>query len=120
LGADVKDDGANSRFLRNGLNPILTGRGCGIFIIHHTPKTNHRDTSDWKQTDWMYAGAGAAVLTNWARAYLVIEPTDVHGVYRFIAAKRGQRIGWPRLEQLWAHAREEGKLLWVPADGEQA
>jgi AAA domain len=120
LGADIKDDGANARFLRNGLNPILTEHGCGIFIIHHTPKMNYRDTSDWKQTDWMYAGAGAAVLTNWARAYLVIEPTSIHGVYRFIAAKRGQRIGWPRPDLLWSHAREEGKLLWVPADSEQA
>jgi len=42
----------------------------------------------------MYSGSGASCLTNWARAYLVIEPTELHGVYKFIAAKRGERIAW--------------------------
>jgi hypothetical protein len=65
-----------------------------VVIIHHTPKTNFRDTTEWKPSDWMYSGAGAAVLTNWARAYLVIDPCETHGLYKFIAAKRGKRIGW--------------------------
>jgi AAA domain len=123
LGADIKDDGANTTFLRNRLNPILTKHKCGCVIVHHTPKTNFRDTATWKPSDWMYSGAGAAVLTNWARAYLVIDPCDTHGVYKFIAAKRGKRIGWgngfPVFEQLWAHSREDGQLLWVPADADQ-
>jgi hypothetical protein len=68
-GDDIKDDKANTAFLRNGLNPILTRHRCTAVVIHHTPKTNHRgDTSDWKPSDWQYGGAGAAVLTNWARA----------------------------------------------------
>jgi hypothetical protein len=124
LGADIKDDGLNSQFLRSDLNPILTKRDCAAVMIHHTPKTNFRDTTAWKASDWMYAGAGAAVLTNWARAYLVIEPcSDTHGVYKFIAAKRGKRIGWGdefrEYEQFWAHSQEEGKILWVPASNEQ-
>jgi hypothetical protein len=123
LGADIKDDAANTRFLRNGLNPILTKYRCGVIPIHHTPKTNLRDTSDWRPSDWMYSGAGAAVLTNWARAYLVIDPCDIPGVYKFIAAKRGKRIGWgnhvPVYEQFWAHSRTEDQLLWLPADSDQ-
>jgi hypothetical protein len=123
LGADIKEDAANTRFLRNGLNPILTAHKCGAVLIHHTPKTNFRDTATWKPSDWMYSGAGAAVLTNWARAYLVIDPCDTPGVYKFIAAKRGRRIGWgdrfPIYEQLWAHSRKDDQLLWVPADQDQ-
>jgi hypothetical protein len=67
----------------------------------------------------MYSGSGASCLTNWDRAYLVIEPTELHGVYKFIAAKRGERIGWgydhPVSQTFWSHCRESGKLLWVPA-----
>jgi hypothetical protein len=123
LGADIKDDGENTRFLRNGLNPILTKHDCGAVVIHHTPKTNFRDTTNWKPSDWMYSGAGAAVLTNWARAYLAIDPCEDPGVYKFIAAKRGKRIGWgdhfPVFEQFWAHSTNEGQLLWVPANQDQ-
>jgi hypothetical protein len=119
LGSDIKDDKANALFLRNWLNPVLTKHRCAAIIVAHTPKTNFRDTSEWKPSDWMYAGAGAAVLTNWARAVLVVDPTETHGVFRFIAAKRGQRIGWDGFEQYWAWSRDDGKLLWVPADRDQ-
>jgi hypothetical protein len=123
LGADIKDDEKNNAFLRNGLNPILTKHDCSAAIIHHTPKTNFRDTANWKPSDWMYSGAGAACLTNWSRAYLVIDPTGTPGVFKFIAAKRGKRIGWgdifPVFEQHWAHSTQEGQLLWVPASQDQ-
>jgi hypothetical protein len=61
---------------------------------HHTPKTNFRNTEDWKASDWMYAGAGAADITNWCRAALIIDPTGDPRIFRFIAAKRASRIGW--------------------------
>src|SRR5438132_11882747 len=48
LGADIKDDGENTQFLRNGLNPLLTRYQCAAIPIHHTPKTNFRDTTNWK------------------------------------------------------------------------
>jgi len=119
LGASVQDDGANAKFLRGGLNPILSRRGCGAIIIHHTPKTNFRDTTDWKPSDWMYAGAGAAVLTNWARAIIVIDPMAEPGLYRFMAAKRRNRIGWPSFDRYFAHSKEPGKLLWVEVAADQ-
>jgi hypothetical protein len=52
-GCDIKDDGENSRFLRNGLNPLLTRHKCAVDLVHHTPKTNFRDTKNWKPSDWM-------------------------------------------------------------------
>jgi hypothetical protein len=93
-GGDVRDPAVTTPFLRNGLNPILHEFRCASIINHHTPKTIHRDTSEWKAIDWMYAGAGNADITNWARAILVIDATNVHGVFMFHAAKRGSRIGW--------------------------
>jgi hypothetical protein len=119
LGASVLDDGANAEFLRNKLSPIIARHGCGAIIIHHTPKTNFRDTTEWKQSDWMYAGAGAAVLANWARAILVIDPTTQPGIYRFIAAKRHNRIGWPNFDRYFKHSPEPGKLCWVGVSSDE-
>jgi hypothetical protein len=117
LGADTKDEEKVNQFLRKWLNPVLTAHKVGVVFIHHTPKTTNRDTSNWKGTDWMYSGSGVAGITNWARAYLVIDPAGTHGVFRFIAAKRGERLGWS--EFWWAHSREDGKLVWLPADRDQ-
>ena len=119
LGASVQDDAANVQFLRNRLNPILYRHRCGAIIIHHTPKTNFRDTTDWKHSDWMYAGSGAAVLTNWARAIIVIDSTAKPGLYRFMAAKRHNRSGWPSFSRYFAHSKEPGKLIWVEATADE-
>ncbi len=110
LGADPTDMERLSRFCRNGLNPLLADFGCACIVNHHTPKTTNRDTSGWRASDWMYSGAGGAELTNWARAILVVEPTGEPHAFRFIAAKRGRRIGWadddgePVLERLFCHS----------------
>lgn len=94
LGADVNSAADTAAFLRNGLNPILARHGVACIVNHHTPKVTNRDTSNWRGSDWMYAGAGSADITNWARAAVVIDPTHASHVFRFIAAKRGNRIGW--------------------------
>ena len=114
-------------FLRNGLNPILAEFHCAAIICHHTPKTTYRDTREWNATDWMYAGAGNADITNWARAILVIDATPVHGAFIFRAAKRGSRIKWadddghPVYDRLFCH-RTSGGIFWreaTDADMEQ-
>jgi hypothetical protein len=94
LGGDPKETEVTANFLRAGLAPLLTRYEVACILNHHTPKTNHRDTSGWRGSDWMYAGAGSADITNWARATLVIDPTHTPHVFKFIAAKRGGRIGW--------------------------
>jgi hypothetical protein len=124
LGGDPKDSALISWFCRESLNPLLEQYGAAAIVNHHTPKTNFRETATWKPSDWMYAGAGAADLTNWARAVLVIDPSggDTRGLYRFIAAKRGGRIGWrnkedePIYERHFQHARESGAIYWEDAD----
>ncbi len=94
LGGDIKDPAVTAVFLRAGLNPLLEQFQCGCILVHHTPKLAFRDTTEWKASDWMYAGAGAADITNWCRAALVIDPTTSPHIFRFIAAKRASRIGW--------------------------
>jgi hypothetical protein len=122
LGADVSDAEKTAKFLRNGLNPIIRNRGVGLMLNHHTPKVTNRDTSGWRGSDWMYALAGSADITNWARAILVIDPTHVPHVFKFIAAKRGNRIGWidedgeRQTSRHYCHAKEG--LYWRGAEPE--
>lgn len=123
LGADPKDTEKLSTFCRAGLNPMMQETGCAFIVNHHTPKTNFRNTETWRAEDWMYAGAGAADLTNWARAVIVIDPCETRGLFRFIGAKRGRRIGWrgpsgePVQERFFKHA--EHGIYWVDADPEE-
>lgn len=69
----------------------------------------------------MYSGAGSADLTNWCRAALVIDPTYAPHVFRFIAAKRGGRVGWRDeddgsmiYQRMFCHQRTGG-LCWHEA-----
>ena len=121
LGDDVRrDQRATAAFVRSGLNPLLEQFNCAAIINHHTPKPVNRDTSGWRASDWMYSGAGSADLTNWCRAALVIDPTHAGHVFRFIAAKRGGRIGWrdvngsPVFERMFCH-QTDGGMFWREA-----
>lgn len=124
LGADPIDTARLSEFCRNWINPLLEKYRCACIINHHTPKTINRDTSNWRASDWMYSGAGGAELTNWARAILVIEPTNNPAAFRFIAAKRGRRVGWvdqfdqPTYQRVFCHS--EGSIAWREATEEEA
>jgi AAA domain len=125
LGGDVKDTSLTANFLRTTLNPLLAEFQCGCVIVHHTPKVTFRDTKDWKASDWMYAGAGTADITNWCRAALVIDPTISPSIFRFIAAKRASRIGWrneatgdSEFIRHFAHA-DNGTIFWRAASAEE-
>ena len=114
LGGDIKNPEKTADFLRTGINPLLEEFNCAVIIVHHTPKTNFRDTEEWKTSDWMYAGAGSADITNWARAILIADPTDSAHVFEWIAAKRGRRIGWadesgaPVIKRHFSHSTNGG------------
>ncbi len=70
----------------------------------------------------MYACAGAADITNWARAIIVIDPLDKPGLFRFIAAKRAKQIGWkdefwqPISERYFEHAKDVDAIYWMDVD----
>jgi len=119
LGADVKDTDACTRFLNQWLNPLLTEYKIGIILIHHTAKTNFQNTEKYSIWDWSYHGAGAACITNWARVIIAIKPeAEDFSIFRFIAAKRGKRIGdeWEGgFEKFFAWSRIPGVLRWEEA-----
>ena len=121
-GFKIEDTEQLSRFLRAGLNPILQKHSCALILCHHTPKITNRDSSAWSATDYSYAGAGGAELTNWARAILVIDATAIPGTYKWIAAKRGSRIGWrdgldkKEFIRFYQHSRREDVICWEDAN----
>jgi hypothetical protein len=118
LGGDETKPEVCTAFLRLGLNPILTRQHCSSIILHHPPKTTHNSTDKFSYYDWQYRGAGSAHITNAARATIGIEPTEMEGVFKFMAGKRGERIGWNgSRETWWAHSKEG--MFWVPATCEE-
>jgi hypothetical protein len=121
LGADVKDTNACTKFLNEWLNPLLSEFEIGAVLIHHTAKTNFQDTDKYSLWDWAYHGAGAACITNWARAILAIKPeTEDMTVFKFIAAKRGKRIGWQSsFERYFAWSSIPGVLRWEEPTADQ-
>jgi hypothetical protein len=119
LGGDVRDDKLNNDFLRVRLSALLTKHNCGALPIHHNPKTQFQNTDKFSWFDWMYSMAGGAALTNWARGVLVIVPSDLPGTYKFIAAKRFEKLGWLEREYWYSHSVADGKMLWVPSSKEQ-
>ena len=102
---------------------MLTEFKIGAILIHHTAKTNFQNTDKYSLWDWAYHGAGAACITNWARVILAIKPeTEDMTVFRFIAAKRGTRIGdeWEgAFEKYFAWSSIPGILRWEEASAEQ-
>jgi AAA domain len=109
VGGDVRNPEITGPFLRNSLLPILDKYNVGAFIMHHTPKTNFRTTGKWSSVDWQYAAAGNADLTNAMRCILVLEPTALSHVFRLMAPKRGQRVGW---EDDYGHTQFEQFVAW--------
>jgi RecA-family ATPase len=120
LGDDAKDEKAANRFLREGLTPLLVRHNCAAIIMHHTPKTQFNPSADFTTTDFMYRGSGCATMTNWARAYLVFEPLpNDDKVFRFVAAKRGDRTGWDSKIRFYRHSRTPGVIKWEQATIEE-
>lgn len=119
-GADLTNASESAELLRNAINPVLTEYQCGLVLVHHTPKTTSRDTTEWKPSDWMYSGAGSADIVNWARAILLINHSHEVGKFQFMAAKRAGRIGWCNEDgekefARWYQWAPEG-YHWIPSD----
>jgi hypothetical protein len=110
------------KLLYQHVDPAIKRQYVGFFAVHHTPKTNTRDTRGYGLHDYQYLAAGGARVANWPRAMIQIEPM-ANGVYRFRAAKRGSRIGWtwqgkPTAERYFRHSKS--KIRWLDTTPEQA
>jgi 5S rRNA maturation endonuclease (ribonuclease M5) len=97
FGGDVSRNVELTAFLRGGLDPVIKPNRVGILFAHHTNKPpNAKDRSNWGLDAFSaYIGAGGAEIVNWARAMLALMPVEnTPGLFRFVAGKRGQRLGW--------------------------
>tara|TARA_R100000808_G_scaffold3804_1_gene13057 strand:+ start:449 stop:2401 length:1953 start_codon:yes stop_codon:yes gene_type:complete len=94
LGGDANSQEDVGNFI-NALGELALNTGTLLHIIHHTgkPKTG-RDAAHSSVNDLSYAGLGSSVLTNWARAIMVLQGVRGHDdIFQLTAAKRGRRAG---------------------------
>lgn len=123
-GCNVSEQRDMSSFLRNGLNPILNDTRSAAAIVHHTnkPPTDPNNQPSDLTTDLRYLGSGSAELTNWARAYITLQPVRSAGdkVHKMVFAKRGHRAGIvngdgkPTTSIFIEHS--QAGLCWVPSN----
>jgi len=118
IGSDMNSQKDVGTFLRNYLAPLLTEHKCGVVIIHHTNKINK--DPDRQLTDMTYLGAGSAEWSNWSRAIIALNKTDVDNLYELIAAKRGARLKWRAadgesvtMKRYIGHSRRPDTICWV-------
>jgi len=118
-------------FLCGQLDPIIKhdeDTKCGLIIIHHTNKPPAANMRAGFGTDQyaQYIGAGAAKLTNWMRSMLAIVPEKEEGLFLLVAAKKGERLGWPKNPaakspnptRLIRHSRpDEHVMFWQEVEG---
>lgn len=125
LGDNVSEQKATSKFLRNGLNPILKEFQCALVLVHHTNKPiQGKEKTDWRAGDFAYLGSGSAELANWARGVVGIRSLGSFTVYEVILGKRGKRAGivdekgQPVLNFYIKHGKEG--ICWDFASQEEA
>ena len=123
FGGDISKQEDVSRFLREGLDPILKGeygtRPCAAVLVQHTPKiAATKDGNDAEVGNYgEYLGAGSHEWTDWTRANLVfLKHKGSSDFFDLQAAKRGKRLGWigpdghPTIRKLLAHST--GFIYW--------
>ena len=123
FGGDISKQEDVSRFLREGLDPILKGeygtRSCAAVLVQHTPKiAATKDGNDAEVGNYgEYLGAGSHEWTDWTRANLVfLKHKGSSDFFDLQAAKRGKRLGWigpdghPTIRKLLAHST--GYIYW--------
>jgi hypothetical protein len=124
LGGDIYKTTDNHDFLHGMLNPVLRDFNVAIIIICHTPKTRYIKFDDLNWWDLAQIGAGASNVSDWARAILAIVPqASDPKLFRFFAAKRGDRIGdkWQEegRSRYFSHAPNGHVMCWHDASEEQ-
>jgi len=125
-GFDILDNAKSGDFLREDIDSIIRHDDetkCGLVIVHHTNKPPSQQQNAGFGTDQyaQYIGSDAAALTNWMRSMLTIIPASEKGQYYLVAAKKGERLGWPELPgkknhkpmRLIRHSTpDEGIIFW--------
>ena len=120
-GCDVSKQAEMSRFLRNGLNPILNETGAACVIVHHTNKPKDDEKPGKGDEELRYVMSGSGEITNWARAIVALQQVKAagSGTYKMAFVKRGLRAGLvdaegrPTTSVLIQHSARG--LCWIPS-----
>ncbi len=95
-GCDLSDQEKVSRFLRNGINPILQKHQAAALFVHHTQKPS-RAAMPNANFNTAYSYHGSAEIINWARFAIILErfkDKDGNFFFKLSAPKRGRRLDW--------------------------
>lgn len=99
FGGDLSSGRDVTHFFRELLDPLMKDPDYGfcLIVVNHTvkpPKGDERKT--WGQDAFgQYLGAGGTDIAGWSRASFLLLPISGHyGWFRFVATKRGGRLGW--------------------------
>ena len=127
FGGDVSRQEDVSRFLREGIDPILKGefgtKPCAAVLVQHTTKiTSGQAEGRVNVNDYgEYIGAGSHEWTDWCRAKIVFLKRKMSEDYFDLkAAKRGKRLKWkgkdglPTTNRTIAHS--SGYIFWRVVD----
>jgi hypothetical protein len=88
IGGDIVE--CVSKFLRDGLGPILKRHRCCALICHHTCKLSK---TSWEEMDLTYSGIGGGEVANAPRSTFTLAPTKVKGLMVLHVSKR-KTTGW--------------------------
>ena len=95
FGEDLSVNRDVTKFFREWLDPFMkdAALACGVLIVNHflKPKVDNGRRFDIHA---QYLGAGATDLAGWARAHLVLLPTERDDIFFLQAAKRKYELGW--------------------------
>jgi hypothetical protein len=112
------------RFLYTQWSPVLDDYDCGGWLLHHTPKTTgdrRKKQKEWTTFDYMYSGAGAATITNYARAVITVDPVGSSTTFAWRVAKRFRESNWLLSVQHYKWSvLQNGCKLWVPASSTES
>ena len=95
-GCDLSDQEKVSRFLRNGINPVLQEHKAAVIFVHHMAKSP-RTAMPNENFNTAYSYHGSAEIINWARFAIILERfKDKEGnfFFKLTAPKRGRRLDW--------------------------
>jgi hypothetical protein len=127
IGGDMNSQKDVGIFLRAHLGPLIAKYDCGLVVIHHTNKISK--DPEKQMTDFTYLGARSAEWSNWSRAVIALNKTDVDNLYELIAAKRGTRLRWRTADgeslttkRYIGHSKRPDTICWIEmaiADAEE-
>jgi len=128
IGCGINEQGLITKFLRNGLQPMLDETGVIWIFLHHMgkpPRDNGRNNGASKSSNRaLWALLGSSEILNWAREILAVNEIDWEKkIFEVEFSKRarqadlcdsdGKRCFTLQIKQSQTH------VVWEPAGGEE-